>query len=159
INRAKAHGAGFARRVQFAVFQLERAEFRASHADGKHFRMRGGVLRRRDLIHSFAQNLSIFNDYGAKGTAAPRLHAFHPQLDRPCHETVLHRFSLSFARPRTGRPSFALVLSRASSQSEEYMPSYAPPARCSSRIMNPCKLKNERAKATLLHHSCKILKY
>ena len=157
INRAKAHGAGLARRVKFAFVQLEGAEFRARQADGKHLRVRGRVVGGSNLIRSFPEDLAVSHNHRAKGTTT-RLDAFYRKLDRPCHEMILHLFSSppSFARaPRSFRSAFR-PSEHVAEQRGKYMPAQASPAYRSCGFTNQHKLKNDSAKATLLHHSCKI---
>src|SRR6266498_5564405 len=53
IDRAEAHRAGLATRVNVAVWQVERAKQRTGAANGYDLGMRGRVVARRNLIPAF----------------------------------------------------------------------------------------------------------
>ena len=88
VNGAQAHRARFARRVEFTAAKLEAAKIVASLPNCHHFGMRRGVIRRRDLICSFADYSAFFHDHASERPTTPGTHIFYREFYGPRHENV-----------------------------------------------------------------------
>ena len=91
VDGAKAHGTGFARSVEFAIFQFEDAQFVASATNGNDFGVGGWIIGLSDLICAFGDDLAISHDHGAKRATAAGLKRVDRELNGPFHEGVVHR--------------------------------------------------------------------
>jgi len=72
IDRAEAHRAGLAARVDVAVRQVERAKQRAGSANGYDLGMRGRVIARRDLIPALRDDRIVADNDCTEWPAASR---------------------------------------------------------------------------------------
>lgn len=66
---AEAHVAGLAGGVELAAGEVEGVEIVAGFAYGVDFAVAGGVVVLEDAVVAFADNLAVFYDDGAEGTA------------------------------------------------------------------------------------------
>ena len=89
INGGQAHGTRLATCVNNGAGQIEIIDVRAGGANGHHFRMRGGIVAGSDAVETFANNLGIFHNYGAKWTAVALRNIFSRQGDRAAHELLV----------------------------------------------------------------------
>jgi hypothetical protein len=70
VNRAQAHGARLASRVQMASRQLESSERAACCANRDNFRMRRRIVRSGHLIGALADDAAVFRDERSEWAAA-----------------------------------------------------------------------------------------
>ena len=94
VDCPQAHGAGLAGSIDFAAFKIEPAKVLASGADSEHFRMRGWIVCRCDLIRGLPDDDAVFHHDRAKRTAAPRLDVFDRELNGARHERIVHGLTL-----------------------------------------------------------------
>jgi hypothetical protein len=90
VDCTETHGAGFAGRVQITVPQFEARKFLASLADRQHFRMRRGVVRRRNSIGSLGNDVAVFHDNATERAAASGTDIFKRESNGAGHENVVH---------------------------------------------------------------------
>ena len=62
VNRAEAHGARLARRIEIAALELKISENAAGLANGHDFRMRRRIVRKSDAVRGFGNDAVIFDD-------------------------------------------------------------------------------------------------
>jgi len=86
IDRAEAHRAGLATRVDVAVRQFERPKPCAGSANGHDLGMRGRIVARRDLIPAFSDDRVIPDDDRAEWSATVRAHFLERKVDGVLHE-------------------------------------------------------------------------
>src|SRR4029077_19280672 len=94
MDRAQAHGTGFARGVNLAVLQLEGSEFPTRLTDGDYFCMCGGIKRRGDLIRALGNNAAVPHDHRTKRAAA-RMNVLDGELNGARHEWLGHVLALA----------------------------------------------------------------
>ena len=85
VQRAEAHRAGLAARVDGAAAQVEAVERGAGGADGDDLGVGGGVLGGGDAVHALGDDGAVLDDDGAE-RAALRLDGVAGEADRPAHE-------------------------------------------------------------------------
>jgi len=90
VDGTEAHGAGFARSVQFAIHQLKIAQFTAGLPDRYHFRMSRGIVRKGHTICALAYNRCVLNHDRPKWSTTAALNGIDCELDSAHHELVFH---------------------------------------------------------------------
>ena len=90
VDCAQAHWAGFAGGIKVTAPEFETAKFLASLADGQHFSVRRGIIRRRDLIGAFRYDDAFFDDDSAERAAASGADILERELNGAGHESVVH---------------------------------------------------------------------
>ena len=90
VDGTEAHGAGFARGVQFAIQQLKIAQFAAGLPDRHYFRVSRGIIRKGHTICSLAHNRCVFDNDRPKWSTTAALNGFDCELDSAQHKLVFH---------------------------------------------------------------------
>jgi len=91
VERAEAHGARFAGRVQIAAGQLEVAKNAAGLANGLDFGVGGRVVGGCDAVGAFGDDLAVFNDQSGEGATVAGVHIFDGEGDGALQEWYGHQ--------------------------------------------------------------------
>ena len=103
--RHEAHMAGLASGIEFAAFEVERAERFAGVSDRLHFPVAGGVFQPDHLVVTPSYDLPVLYDDAAEGTAVPCENARFCFFDRFVHVFVHSDLPIPVERGRSDGPS------------------------------------------------------
>ncbi len=90
VDRAEAHGARFAGRVEIAAGQLETAEDAAGLANGLDFSVGGRVVGGGNAVGAFGDDLAVLNDQSGEGATVAGVHIFDGEGDGALQEWFGH---------------------------------------------------------------------
>src|SRR5713226_6436596 len=107
VNRAEAHRARLACRVEIAASELKITENAASLANGHDFGMRCRIVRMRDAVCAFRDDTIPFDDQRSERPAAARADIFQRQRNGAPHEFRGHDLSFFRSSDCTVRLEFA----------------------------------------------------
>lgn len=98
----EAHVAGLTSCVKVAVGEVERVEVVAGFSDGVDLAVAGWVVVLEDAVVAFADNLPVFNDNGAEGSAVMFGDAVSGFCYGELHEIVMGHIGLSVKSQERG---------------------------------------------------------